>query len=112
MYATAALFGAPSEARPAVPSEAVIRTGEEAAVILALGDGRFRPQPVTLGAEGDGVVQVLDGLSGDERVVTSAQFLIDSEARLAAAVSAMASGDMDAADPTPMGEVDHSHMNH
>jgi len=110
MYATAALFGAPSEARPTVPSEAVIRTGDEAVVILALGDGRFRPQPVTLGEEGDGTVQILDGLSGDERVVTSAQFLIDSEARLAAAVGAMASSDPNAADP--MEEVDHSQMNH
>jgi multidrug efflux pump subunit AcrA (membrane-fusion protein) len=114
MYATATLFGAPSEARPTIPSEAVIRTGNEAVVILALGEGRFRPQPVTLGAEGDGVIQVLDGLDGDERVVTSAQFLIDSEARLAAAVGAMSgAGDMDAMDAAdPMGEVDHSQMNH
>jgi len=110
MYATAALFGAPSEARPAVPSEAVIRTGDEAVVILTLGEGRFRPQPVTLGAEGDSIVQILDGLDGTERVVTSAQFLIDSEARLAAAVGAMASGDSN--DAAPMDEVDHSHMNH
>lgn len=114
MYATATLFGAPSEARPTVPSEAVIRTGDDAVVILALGEGRFRPQPVALGAEGNGMIQVLDGLEGDERVVTSAQFLIDSEARLAAAVGAMSGGsdmdDMDTADP--MGEVDHSQMNH
>jgi multidrug efflux pump subunit AcrA (membrane-fusion protein) len=114
MYATATLFGAPSEARPTVPSEAVIRTGEEAVVLLAEGGGRFRPQPVTLGAEGDGVIQILDGLEGGERVVTSAQFLIDSEARLAAAIGAMSgTGDMDVMDTAdPMGEVDHSQMNH
>jgi multidrug efflux pump subunit AcrA (membrane-fusion protein) len=110
MFATATLFGAPSDAHPTVPSEAVIRTGDEAVVILSLGGGRFRPQPVTLGAEGEGAVQILAGLGGGEAVVTSAQFLIDSEARLAAAVGAMASG-TDAA-PDPMGDGDHSHTNH
>ena len=78
-----------------MPTEAVVRTGDEtageAAVILALGEGRFRPQPVRLGEEGDGVVRVLSGLSVGDRVVTSAQFLIDSEARLAASLGAMQS---------------------
>jgi multidrug efflux pump subunit AcrA (membrane-fusion protein) len=111
MYATATLFGAPSEARPTVPSEAVIRTGDEAVVILALGEGRFRPQPVTLGEEGEGAVQILAGLDGGETVVTSAQFLIDSEARLAASIGAMVGAMPDAA-PDPTGEVDHSQMNH
>jgi multidrug efflux pump subunit AcrA (membrane-fusion protein) len=112
MYATATLFGAPSEPHPTVPSEAVIRTGEEAVVILALGEGRFRPQPVTLGEEGEGAVQVLAGLDGGERVVTSAQFLIDSEARLAASIGAMAGGTDAGSAPDPLGEVDHSQMNH
>lgn len=112
MYATATLFGAPSVAHPTVPSEAVIRTGNDAVVILALGEGRFRPQPVTLGEEAGGYVQVLGGLSGGETVVTSAQFLIDSEARLSAAVGAMAGGSAPDAAPDPMGEVDHSQMNH
>lgn len=93
MYATATLLGAPSEARPTVPSEAVVRTGEAAVVLLAEGEGRFRPKPVRLGQEADGFVQVLDGLSGGERVVTSAQFLIDSEARLSGAIASMTSGD-------------------
>ncbi len=110
MFATATLFGAPSEAHPTVPSEAVIRTGDEAVVILALGEGQFRPQPVTLGEEGEGAVQILAGLDGGETIVTSAQFLIDSEARLAAAVGAMAAGTDTAPDPT--GEIDHSQMNH
>ncbi len=91
MYATATLFGAPSEPLPTVPSEALIRTGDEAVVIVALGEGRFRPQAVLPGEEANGLVQILDGLTGGELVVTSAQFLIDSEARLAAAVGAMTS---------------------
>ena len=98
MYATARLFGAASAPRPVVPSEAVVRTGgeasaSEAAVILALGEGRFRPQPVTLGEESGGVVQVLSGLQPGDRVVTSAQFLIDSEARLSSALAGMSGGD-------------------
>ncbi|PAP74656.1 efflux RND transporter periplasmic adaptor subunit [Rubrivirga marina] len=96
MYATATLFGAASASGPVVPTEAIVRTGGEgvgeAAVILALGDGRFRPQPVTIGEEGDGVVRVLSGLAVGDRVVTSAQFLIDSEARLAASLGAMTGG--------------------
>ena len=93
MFATATLFGAASAARPVVPSEAVVRDGETTAVILALGEGRFRPQPVTLGEESGGVVQVLSGLQPGDRVVTSAQFLIDSEARLSSALAGMSGGD-------------------
>ena len=102
MYATATLFGAASASGPVVPTEAIVRTGGEAvgqaAVIIALGEGRFRPQPVTIGEEGDGVVRVLSGLAVGDRVVTSAQFLIDSESHLKTAVSNMrdrAQGDHD-----------------
>lgn len=111
MFATATLFGTPSEARPVVPAEAVIRTGTEAVVIVSLGEGRFRPQAVTLGSEGEGFIQILAGLDGGEVIVTSAQFLIDSEARLAASIGAMAGG-TDGASADPMGAVDHSQMNH
>jgi Cu(I)/Ag(I) efflux system membrane fusion protein len=58
-------------------------------VIVALGDGRFRPVPVHTGRSAGGRTQVLHGLDGGERVVTSAQFLIDSEARLGGALAAM-----------------------
>lgn len=92
MYATVTLEGAPSEPRPTVPSEALVRTGERDMVIIALGEGRFRPVEVEPGLEADDHVQILAGLSGGERVVTSAQFLIDSEARLQSAVNAMLGG--------------------
>ncbi|MEL6771146.1 MAG: efflux RND transporter periplasmic adaptor subunit [Bacteroidota bacterium] len=110
MYAIARLTGDATEPRLSVPVEAVIRTGEEAVVIVAEVDetgalsGRFRPRAVLLGAEGESadgpdtvgkaIVQVLDGLDGTERIVTSAQFLIDSEARLAASLTAMTSDDV------------------
>lgn len=92
MYATVNLTGGDAMPLPVVPEEAVIRTGTRDLVILALGGGRFRPVEVTLGTQADGVVQVLHGLSGGEEIVTSAQFLIDSEARLKSAVGAMAAG--------------------
>ena len=91
MFATATLYGDLSEVGPVVPAEAVVRDGDGAAVILALGEGRFRPQPVTLGEEANGLVRVLSGVEPGDRVVTSAQFLIDSEARLAASLGAMQS---------------------
>ena len=82
MFATATLYGEPTAPLPVVPSEAVIRTGTENLVVLVLGDGRFRSQAVTLGQEADGLVQVTDGLAVGDEIVSSAQFLIDSEARL------------------------------
>ncbi len=65
-----------------VPSEAVIRTGKRALVMVAEEEGRFRPVEVRLGQESDGQTAVLDGLQAGQRVVASGQFLIDSEASL------------------------------
>jgi multidrug efflux pump subunit AcrA (membrane-fusion protein) len=72
-----------------VPSEAVFRTGERNLAIVALGGGRFAPRELRLGPEGDGFVQVLQGLEDGDRVVTSAQFLIDSESNLREAIQKM-----------------------
>jgi Cu(I)/Ag(I) efflux system membrane fusion protein len=63
-----------------VPAEAVIDTGVKQHVFLALGKGRFAPREVKLGVwGGGGLREVLSGLKGGEEVVTSAQFLLDSE---------------------------------
>ncbi|NOZ94631.1 MAG: efflux RND transporter periplasmic adaptor subunit [Acidobacteria bacterium] len=72
-----------------VPSEAVFRTGERNVVVVSLGDGKFAPRDLKLGPEGDGFVQVLEGLSDGDEVVTSAQFLIDSESNLKEAIQKM-----------------------
>lgn len=102
MYATVTLYGPLAESAVLVPADAIIRTGTDAVVIVDEGDGRFRPQPVVLGEEADGMIQIQDGLEVGTRVVTSAQFLIDSEARLAASIGAMAA--MPGMDlPTPEG---------
>jgi Cu(I)/Ag(I) efflux system membrane fusion protein len=65
-----------------VPSEAVIRTGKRTLVMLAQGKGRYQPAEVKTGMEADGQTEILAGLSEGEKVITSGQFLIDSEASL------------------------------
>jgi len=92
MYATVILQGGRAEARPLVPQEAVVSSGEREIVIRSLGEGRFRPVPVTTGLSANGRTQILSGLEGGETVVTSAQFLIDSEARLQGALRSLTSG--------------------
>jgi Cu(I)/Ag(I) efflux system membrane fusion protein len=72
---------------PVIPEQAVLRTGEKDIVILSLGDGRFKPVEVKLGDYSEGEYQVLDGLTAGDTIVTSAQFLIDSESNLQAALS-------------------------
>ena len=66
----------------AVPEEAVFATGERQIVFVDKGQGLFEPRAVTLGARADGFYEVKDGLASGEPVVTSGNFLIDSESRL------------------------------
>jgi Cu(I)/Ag(I) efflux system membrane fusion protein len=76
-----------------VPDSAVLDSGTRQVVLVAAGEGRFQPRRVTLGVHGDGWVQVMDGLRGDERVVVGANFLIDAESNLRAALQGFAAGD-------------------
>src|SRR5688572_15815376 len=87
MFATLVFRGAPRKNAVLVPSEAVIRTGARDVVILALGDGKFRPTPVEVGAEAGGQSEIRKGLQEGDNVVHSGQFLIDSEASLGATLS-------------------------
>lgn len=66
----------------AVPKQAVIRTGKSNRVVLALGDGKYKSIEVVLGKDFDDVFEVLDGLVEGDEIVTSAQFLIDSESSI------------------------------
>jgi RND family efflux transporter MFP subunit len=77
--------------RLAVPREAIIDTGERRYAILALGNGYFEPREVEVGEPTDDFYPVLAGLRERDRVVTSAQFLIDSETNLQAAMQNMVS---------------------
>jgi RND family efflux transporter MFP subunit len=76
-----------------IPSDAVLDTGIKQHVFIALGQGRFEPREVKLGVLGDnGLREVLSGLKGGEEVVTSAQFMLDSESRFREAVQMMMPG--------------------
>ena len=72
-----------------VPAESVIRTGGRTQVFVVRGPGKFEPRTVKLGIESNGRVAVLDGVAAGEEVVTSAQFLIDSESKLREATAKM-----------------------
>jgi Cu(I)/Ag(I) efflux system membrane fusion protein len=74
----------------AVPESAVIDSGTRQAVLVDRGEGTFQPREVKLGARADGFYEIRDGLAVDERVVVSANFLIDAESNLKAALKAFA----------------------
>lgn len=70
----------------AIPDSAVLDTGSRQAVFVDKGQGRFEPREVKLGHRGSGYVEVRDGVSEGEQVVVSANFLIDAESNLKAAL--------------------------
>jgi Cu(I)/Ag(I) efflux system membrane fusion protein len=69
-----------------VPESAVIDSGQRQVVLLDKGEGRFEPRAVKLGRRGDGRVEITDGVTDDDKVVVSANFLIDAESNLKAAL--------------------------
>jgi Cu(I)/Ag(I) efflux system membrane fusion protein len=73
----------------AVPDSSVLDSGRRQIVFIANDAGLFQPRDVTLGRRGDGMVEVLSGLSEGERIVVSGNFLLDSESNLRAALSGM-----------------------
>jgi Cu(I)/Ag(I) efflux system membrane fusion protein len=84
------------------PSSAVVYTGPRRLVFVDLGQGRFQPREVSVGAEADGMVEILSGLREGEVIATSGVFLIAAEARISAATKYWESAD---AGPPPV----HSH---
>jgi Cu(I)/Ag(I) efflux system membrane fusion protein len=72
-----------------VPQEAVLHSGERSIVIVEKSRGLFEPREVTLGPSGGGYQEIRSGVQPGETVVTSSQFLIDSESNLKAAISQM-----------------------
>ncbi|KQT97593.1 cation transporter [Methylobacterium sp. Leaf469] len=90
MYADVEI--ATGDAKPvvAVPDDAVIDTGERQVVLIDRGEGRFEPKAVKVGVHGGGYTEIRDGVSTGDRVVTSANFLIDAESNLKAALQGLA----------------------
>jgi Cu(I)/Ag(I) efflux system membrane fusion protein len=123
-FADVTIFAAEKPNQVVVPSEAVVRSGDYNQVFVVNSAGNFEPRRVELGVESQGEVAIVEGLAAGERVVISAQFLVDSESSLRAATARMTEpdngemdhGDMDHStmDPGNMdhGEMDHSTMDH
>jgi Cu(I)/Ag(I) efflux system membrane fusion protein len=89
MWANIRLLSAIVREGLAVPIQSVIRTGKRDIALVALQGGRFEPRDLRLGLQAGDEFEVLEGLKEGERVVTSAQFLINSESNLQAALSKM-----------------------
>ena len=87
-------FDATTDTAPvlSVPNSAVLDSGTRQMVLVARGEGRFEPRRVRLGIQGDDWVQVLDGVKPGELVVVGANFLIDAESNLRAALQGFADG--------------------
>ena len=94
MFANIELNNTLARERTLVPRDAIIDTGQRQVAFVSLGEGKFEPRDILMGIEnGDGMVEVLDGLEPGEKVVTSGQFLIDSEANTREALAKMVRGD-------------------
>jgi Cu(I)/Ag(I) efflux system membrane fusion protein/cobalt-zinc-cadmium efflux system membrane fusion protein len=90
MYANIYLNSTLDENSLVIPQEAVIDSGVRKVAFVSKGKGRFEPREIQLGMEvNGGDYQVLAGLSEGEQVVTSAQFMLDSESRLREAIQKM-----------------------
>jgi Cu(I)/Ag(I) efflux system membrane fusion protein len=111
MFAQVAIETKPRPRALLVPRDAVIRTGSQNRVVLALGDGRFKSVAVDLGNSNALYSEIKGGLEPDDQVVVSAQFLLDSESSKTSNFARMSS---DEADHRGMdhGAMNHGAMNH
>jgi len=92
MYVDAEIETGSAEPVLAIPESAVLDSGSRQAVLVDKGEGRFEPREVKLGHRGEGYVEVREGLAEADPVVTSANFLIDAESNLKAALKGFAEG--------------------
>jgi Cu(I)/Ag(I) efflux system membrane fusion protein len=109
MFAQVVIQAGPLVRALVVPREAVIRTGKQDRVVLALGEGRFASRVVELGRVGEHYIEILEGLAEHDEVVVSAQFLLDSESSKSADLKRMDSGDSATAVPTGESGTGHRH---
>ena len=104
MYVNVRLESDPVENVLTVPVEAVLHSGEIQTVFVALGEGKFEPRQVKTGLQSDaGDIEIVQGLLEDEQVVTSAQFMLDSESKLREAIRKMLN-------PEPLSVERHDHV--
>ncbi|MFV2060904.1 MAG: efflux RND transporter periplasmic adaptor subunit [Gammaproteobacteria bacterium] len=93
MFAAVLIFGGAKNDVISIPREALISTGDEQRVIVQVKPGEFTAKKVVSGIESGDFVEIISGISVDDLVVTSGQFLIDSEASLKASISRMSEPD-------------------
>lgn len=89
MYTNVKIYGGAKKNIVVIPLEALIRTGREQRVIIALGEGKFEARQVNAGMESGAFVEILKGIKPGEEIVVSGQFLIDSEASARASFARM-----------------------
>lgn len=89
MFAEITIYAGKQQDAIVIPAEAVIRSGSHNQVFVVRGEGKFEPREITTGLSSNGDVAVLEGIKAGEEVVTSAQFLIDSESKLKEATAKM-----------------------
>jgi membrane fusion protein, copper/silver efflux system len=95
-----------------IPDSALIETGVRQIVFVDAGDGSFEPRAVKVGVRGDGKAQILSGVKAGDNVAVRANFLLDSESKLRAALTKMTGGasapSQPQPKPQPQGQVDHT----
>ncbi len=84
-----------------VPDSAILDTGKRQTVLVERGEGRYEPREVKVGRRADGYVEILEGVAKDEKVVVSANFLIDAESNLQSALKAFTAGGQPAPEAEP-----------
>jgi len=111
MFATVTL-ATPTRRALTVPASAVLNTGDRTLVFMDMGSGRLMPMDVQTGRTAGGYTEVLSGLEAGQRVVTSAQYLLDSESNLAevmkSMIGQMTTSDVNRAPPMDMKNTHHT----
>jgi membrane fusion protein, copper/silver efflux system len=102
--------GAGEKPRVAVPNSAIINSGNRQVVLVARGEGRFEPRPVTLGLRGENYTEIKDGVAEGEDVVVAANFLIDAESNLQAALAGFTADE--ASEPAASASPNAGHTDH
>lgn len=109
MFANVTLYVDAQPNAVVVPSEAIVRSGSREQVFVVRAPGKFEPREVTPGISAEGLTQILSGVQAGEQVVTSSQFLIDSESKLREATAKMMRAEMPDAGMADMPEMNDRH---
>jgi Cu(I)/Ag(I) efflux system membrane fusion protein len=112
MYASAQIAPGKGNKVLTVPASAVIDNGTRQVVLVRLAEGRFEPRVVTLGSHSDDYIEIQSGIAEGEQVVTSANFLLDSESNLKAALGGMNESTAPSATPASPAQHEHKSVGH